>query len=499
MRHRRALLAGIAACATALAAPGGASGESLTYTSPGSRTVTLPPGVARVHVVAVGGRGGGFLGGYGAVVTADLDLALPSGLSGQLLIDVGGNGGIGLAGANGGGDAPGLPTLAAGGGGWSGLSACRTTVNGACTVYERQMVAGGGGGSGADGLPGTGGAGGSAGAPGGSGSSTALLSAAGGGGAGRASLTAGGSGGVSADPDCDDGDSGEAPTIGGADAAGGAGGISGSLDGHGDGGGGGGSPRAGGAGGGGGAWCIDDTGASGGGGGGAGSTVPAGGQLAIDTTGQPSVTISYQVTPPPPPPDPPLPSATLTAPRDGAVYAQGSVVTVSYGCAPSPLLPGTTIASCLGTLANGDQIDTDRLGDRSFIVEAADSLGHTATAVADYSVTDQTRPEIHGLKLAPGTIDPTARRPFATVAFRLSERSSVLVRVRSDGARSSRARRGRARARAIAGYAGRNAFRLRARIGRRALRAGEYRLTLVAVDGAGNRSRPARARFRVLD
>src|ERR1044071_8285749 len=63
MRTHHARLAGIAVCAVALIA-GPASAETQTFTTPGATTVTLPTGVARVHVVAVGGRGGGALGDH---------------------------------------------------------------------------------------------------------------------------------------------------------------------------------------------------------------------------------------------------------------------------------------------------------------------------------------------------------------------------------------------------------------------------------------------------
>src|SRR5689334_4832381 len=74
MRSRCARLTGIAACVAALAAPS-ASAESFTYTAPGTTEVSLPLGVTIVHVVAVGGRGGGLTGGFGAAVTADVRVA----------------------------------------------------------------------------------------------------------------------------------------------------------------------------------------------------------------------------------------------------------------------------------------------------------------------------------------------------------------------------------------------------------------------------------------
>jgi hypothetical protein len=48
------------------------------------------------------------------------------------------------------------------------------------------------------------------------------------------------------------------------------------------------------------------------------------------------------------------------------------------------------------------------------------------------------------------------------------------------------------------GRVGANTLRFSGRIGKRALAAGRYRITLVATDAAGNRSRPARVLLRVL-
>jgi hypothetical protein len=477
MRYRRTLLAGIAACAGALAVPVPAVAETVTYTTLGMTTVTLPAGVTSVHVVAVGARGGGVQGGYGAVVTADLSMATATGLASELRVFVGGNGAVGAAGGNGGGGTP-IPSLAAGGGGWSGASPCITLVNGRCSVFLRALVAGGGGGAGADGLPGTGGAGGPAGSTGGSGSSATLLAAATGG-----SVGIGGSGGVSSDPNCGDGDDGGDPTTG-LNGTGGDGGTSGSLDGHGDGGGGGGgSPSgSGGGGGGAGAWCLDDTGASGGGGGGGHSIVPAGGQLGSDTTGVPSVTLTYTQA---------QPAVTIATPANGAVYGQGSAVTASYACVPSS--SAFPIATCDAPVAAGNAIDTSRIGLHAFAVSATDAIGMTAGATVQYRVTDQTPPALRRLRIVPGAIDA---RSSATVHFKLSEAAQVRVAV--EPARHRRARGARTRARVIRGRAGANSFKLPARIGRRALQPGAYRLTLIAIDAAGNRSRPVTGRFSVV-
>jgi hypothetical protein len=485
--HRQYLarLAGTTACVAVLLATATASAETVTYTTPGRTTVTLPPGVASVHVVAVGGRGGGVQGGYGAVVTADLNLATASGLENPLRVFVGGNGAVGAAGENGGGAPPPLPSLAAGGGGWSGVSPCVQALNGSCSLFLRELAAGGGGGAGADGLPGTGGAGGSAGSAGAPGSATAVLAAAAGGGGGGSTAGTGGSGGVSSDSNCVDGDPGETPSTG-IGSVGGEGGLSGSSDGHGDGGGGGGGGSRPGGGGGAGAWCVDDTGASGAGGGGGNSIVPSGGQLAIDATGLPSVTLTYEQE---------HPTVSITTPADGAVYAQGRAVMAAYGC--SAALPIAPITSCSAPVPAGSAIDTAGLGLHTFAVSATDALGMTAGATVQYRVTDQTRPTLRGLRIAPSAIHATGRRAFATVRFRLSE--AARVRVSVERARRRGAHATKARARVISGKAGANSFRLRPRIGRRVLAAGAYRLTLVAIDAAGNRSRAAKARFTVIE
>jgi hypothetical protein len=484
MRHRRARLAGIATCAAALAA-GSASAETVTYTTPGTTEVTLPTGVARVHVVAVGGRGGGVLGGFGAVAVNDISIISPDfpETSPRFLIDVAGNGGIGIGGINGGGEAgaPGFPTLAGGGGGSSAVFHW-TQINGA-PGYLEAIRAAGGGGAGAPSLFDAGGAGGSARAAGSAGTSTADLTAAGGGGAGARFGSAGGAGSDTSDIECEGGEAGED----GALRNGGAGGLSADASGHGDGGGGGGGARGGG-GGGGGAFCSDNSGTSGGGGGGGSSHLgSAGGSVAIDTTGQPYVEITYELE---------QPSVTITAPAVGATYEQGSLIQAAYACAPPAALPQDRIASCTGTIEANEFIDTSRLGNHVFSVTATDVYGLTTTQTINYSVADRTRPQIRRVRIKPGTIDATDVRAYATVRFNLSEQATVRVAVHR--VRGGKGHAARTRARIVRGSAGLNSFRLRARIGRRTLRPGAYRLTLVATDPSGNRSKPVERRFRIV-
>jgi hypothetical protein len=110
---------------------------------------------------------------------------------------------------------------------------------------------------------------------------------------------------------------------------------------------------------------------------------------------------------------------------------------------------------------------------------------------------DRTRPVLRRVSVRPFAF--RARRG-SRLRFTLSERARVVVRI--ERRRPAR-RRGRFRfVRLRGGYAitrraGPAVARLRGRLRRRLLRPGRYRVVLVAVDAAGNRSRPGRAPFRV--
>src|ERR1700678_3777276 len=99
---------------------------SVTFATPGTGyLLPVAADVSPLSVVLLGGAGGGVAGGYGARVTATLDVAGTSSLG----IDVGGAAAGASGGVNGGGGATDL------------------TVSG-----TRLLVAGGGGGSGSDDL-----------------------------------------------------------------------------------------------------------------------------------------------------------------------------------------------------------------------------------------------------------------------------------------------------------------------------------------------------------
>ncbi|PWK78587.1 Ig-like domain-containing protein [Lentzea atacamensis] len=126
----------------------------------GEQTYTIPAGVTKLRVVAIGGRGGnGADGGDGSAPSgrrghrATADLAVPSGVT-QLVVAVGQNGGHGN-GANGGvpgfgGGAPGglgTPFAGGAGGGASDVRLCSAAAP--CdSLSSRLIVAPGGGGGG---------------------------------------------------------------------------------------------------------------------------------------------------------------------------------------------------------------------------------------------------------------------------------------------------------------------------------------------------------------
>jgi hypothetical protein len=162
----------------ALVATPASASDTVTFQYIGAeQTYVVPPGIRMLHVVAVGAPGGpgwaGAPGGFGAIVTADLDV-----LPGEtLLVDVGGQGARwdqccswAYSGAQFGvssrGGAGGFGVASNAGGGGGGATVVRPQPL-APMGWRSVIAAGGGGGGGSDGTA-AGGAGGDAGADGGS-------------------------------------------------------------------------------------------------------------------------------------------------------------------------------------------------------------------------------------------------------------------------------------------------------------------------------------------
>jgi hypothetical protein len=480
-----------------IAAP--ANAETFTFTTPNSTLFAIPVGISTIHVVAVGGRGGGLAGGFGAVVASDLKVGSFSQIGSlrQVRVVVGGNGAVGAAGAGGG--APGSP-LAGGGGGSSSVTYCPDSTR--CPVDGR-IVAGGGGGGGASGLLGisdvanAGGAGGAAGRPGGAGSAAELLLAAEGGrNASGAASGAGGDGGGSTDEDeCNPGADGAR----GSNGTGGIGAVSDDPDGYGGGGGGGGGYDGGGGGGAGGYCFTEQAGTSGAGGGGGSSRLGVGGTLADDASGQPSVTISYEFRPP---------SVAIVVPAEGAVYAQGQYVRPVLRCTEGQ--PFASISTCAPLGAPRTRIDTGTPGPHTLVAQAIDRFGLSAQATVHYTVEDRLPPRFSRLLLVPerfpsAPIEGRHRRLGTSIRFRLNEPATLHVAVDHAlrgfisharcvrPAPTVRTANPCPRWRRVGGFvrrseAGRHRIHFDGSVHREPLPPGEYRLRIAATDANGNRS-----------
>jgi hypothetical protein len=100
---------------------------------------------------------------------------------------------------------------------------------------------------------------------------------------------------------------------------------------------------------------------------------------ATDNAGNPaSKSVTYSVV------DRTAPTIALDAPVDGGVYSLGQSVLAAYSCADQP--GGSGVATCEGTVPNGQLIDTSSFGTHTFEVHAADGAGNPASVSVTYSV-----------------------------------------------------------------------------------------------------------------
>ena len=108
---------------------------------------------------------------------------------------------------------------------------------------------------------------------------------------------------------------------------------------------------------------------------------------AIDAAGNTTTrTVTYTVL------DVTAPAALVSTPADGASYDRGATVAADYGCADEG--GGSGVESCVGTVADGASIDTDRAGPHSFTVTATDAAGNVRTETVSYTVRDITAPTL---------------------------------------------------------------------------------------------------------
>jgi hypothetical protein len=91
------------------------------------------------------------------------------------------------------------------------------------------------------------------------------------------------------------------------------------------------------------------------------------------------------------PPDTTPPTVDLRSPADGAHVPQGADVVVDFDCADEG---SSGLASCVGTTADGELLDTSELGDVSVTVTARDDAGNETVVTHTVTVVDETEPQV---------------------------------------------------------------------------------------------------------
>jgi hypothetical protein len=86
------------------------------------------------------------------------------------------------------------------------------------------------------------------------------------------------------------------------------------------------------------------------------------------------------------------PTVDLRTPADGATYPRGVSVLADYGCSDES--GGSGVDTCVGTVPDGQPLDTATLGTKSFVVVARDEAGNEQSVTHAYTVVDATAPAI---------------------------------------------------------------------------------------------------------
>ena len=84
------------------------------------------------------------------------------------------------------------------------------------------------------------------------------------------------------------------------------------------------------------------------------------------------------------------PVVTIVTPADGVVIEAGDTVLADYSCTDA----GTGVASCAGSVAVGDPVDTTVEGTFAFTVIGADNAGNPAVVTHTYTVVDSVDPVV---------------------------------------------------------------------------------------------------------
>lgn len=213
------------------------------------------------------------------------------------------------------------------------------------------------------------------------------------------------------------------------------------------------------------------------------------------------------------------PTVTIATPAAGGIYPQGASVASAYSCEEGGI--ASAIASCTGTAAEGQAIDTGSPGTKTFTATATDKAGVRTSRTVSYTVvpaavvlgnlrqTHRSWSETkHRGRHAPpvGTtfrftlnVPATATLTFTQVGNGRKVKGRCQPLTKHNRAKP-RCRLTRTRGKlTVAANAGANALRFKGTLpGGKRLKPGSYKLTLSAADSAGNVSVPQAIGFTIL-
>jgi hypothetical protein len=482
-----------------------------SFTTAGEHPFTVPAAVTSIDVVLVGGNGGAGNGGIagGSPATVQGTIAVTPGQ--QLYVEVGGDGapatqaGQGFGGYDGGGIGGNAVFLFAGapsgggGGGGSDLRTCSATALACNSLASRLIVAGGGGGGGGDGTPGSlaGGSGGAADTPPGGNPGQSDGPDDAGAGGGRATAMAGGPGGATAGFDGVLGIGG-----GGATSFTGGGAGGGGLYGGGGGGSGGAHPT--------GPTSIAASGSGGGGGGSSGVPTGAPGVsnyslIPTDNGAEPHITFTWTLPPPAVVTDDATSVAATSATMHGTVNPDNSALS-SCSFAVSPTPPAGATVSCAQQVPNGGTpvpVSAQLLGLKpsttyTVTLSAANVAGLASGSPARFTTAMPVPPpvitKLHVAKRVHRLAGKHAKAR-KTIKLTLSEASKLTFTFAGKHGKRFRSVRGKL---AVSGKAGADKITFGGLLGNKRLKLGSYKLTVVATNAAGGKSKPVHARFKLV-
>jgi len=86
------------------------------------------------------------------------------------------------------------------------------------------------------------------------------------------------------------------------------------------------------------------------------------------------------------------PVVTITTPPDGATYLLNQAVAAAFSCTDEG--GGSGLKSCVGEVANGENIDTTTLGQKLFTVTAKDNADNMSSVTHMYTVVADAKPDV---------------------------------------------------------------------------------------------------------